>query len=123
MSKFIDSNILSKLGTLTQAEADAAAFGIVKVDGTGKILLYNKYESELANVPIQTAVGKNFFTEVAICTNNRIFYGRFKEGMVTGDLDIAFNYVFTYKMKPTNVVIHLYHDKTSDSNWIFVKLR
>ncbi|MBM9547628.1 PAS domain-containing protein [Leptospira sp. 201903074] len=123
MSKFIDPNILSKLGTLTQAEADAAAFGIVKVDGTGKILLYNKYESELANVPIQTAVGKNFFTEVAICTNNRIFYGRFKEGMVTGDLDIAFNYVFTYKMKPTNVVIHLYHDKTSDSNWIFVKLR
>lgn len=123
MSKFIDPNILGKLGTLTQAEADAAAFGIVKVDGNGKILLYNKYESELANVPIQTAVGKNFFTEVAICTNNRIFYGRFKEGMLTGDLDIAFNYVFTYKMKPTNVVIHLYHDKTSDTNWIFVKLR
>ncbi|EMY59805.1 PAS domain-containing protein [Leptospira terpstrae] len=123
MSKFIDPNILGKLGTLTQAEADAAAFGVVKVDGNGKILLYNKYESELANVPIQTAVGKNFFTEVAICTNNRIFYGRFKEGMLTGDLDIAFNYVFTYKMKPTNVVIHLYHDKTSDTNWIFVKLR
>ncbi|XDD56028.1 PAS domain-containing protein [Leptospira sp. WS4.C2] len=123
MSKFIDPNILGKLGTLTQAEADAAAYGIVKVDRNGKILLYNKYESELANVPIQTAVGKNFFTEVAICTNNRIFYGRFKEGMVTGDLDIAFNYVFTYKMKPTNVVIHLYHDKTSDSSWIFVKLR
>ncbi|MCT8335533.1 PAS domain-containing protein [Leptospira sp. 85282-16] len=123
MSKFIDTNTLSKLGTLTQSEADAAPFGIVKVDQNGKILLYNKYESELANVPIQTAVGKNFFTEVAICTNNRIFYGRFKEGMVTGDLDIAFNYVFTYKMKPTNVVIHLYHDKSSDSNWIFVKLR
>lgn len=123
MSKFIDTNTLGKLGTLTQTEADAAPFGIVKVDNSGKILLYNKYESELANVPIQTAVGKNFFTEVAICTNNRIFYGRFKEGMVNGDLDIAFNYVFTYKMKPTNVVIHLYHDKTSDSNWIFVKLR
>lgn len=123
MSKFIDTNTLGKLGTLTQTEADAAPFGIVKVDNNGKILLYNKYESELANVPIQTAVGKNFFTEVAICTNNRIFYGRFKEGMVNGDLDIAFNYVFTYKMKPTNVVIHLYHDKSSDSNWIFVKLR
>ncbi|MCW7492595.1 PAS domain-containing protein [Leptospira sp. 2 VSF19] len=123
MSKFIDTNTFGKLGTLTQTDADAAPFGIVKVDNNGKILLYNKYESELANVPIQTAVGKNFFTEVAICTNNRIFYGRFKEGMVTGDLDIAFNYVFTYKMKPTNVVIHLYHDKSSDTNWIFVKLR
>lgn len=123
MSKFIDPNILGKLGTLGQSDADSYPFGIVKVDESGKILLYNKYESELANVPIQTAVGKNFFTEVAICTNNRIFYGRFKEGMITGDLDIAFNYVFTYKMKPTNVVIHLYHDKGTNSNWIFVKLR
>ncbi|XDD44436.1 PAS domain-containing protein [Leptospira sp. WS60.C2] len=123
MSKFIDPNILGKLGTLAQAEADAYPFGIVKLDPSGKILLYNKYESELSNVPIQTAVGRNFFTEVAICTNNRIFYGRFKEGMISGDLDVAFNYVFTYKMKPTNVIIHLYHDKSTDTNWIFVKLR
>lgn len=123
MSKFIDPALLGKLGSLTQSEADSTLHGIVKVDPSGKILLYNKYESELANVPITTAVGKNFFTEVAICTNNRIFYGRFKEGMSSGELDIAFNYVFTYKMKPTNVVIHLYHDKSSNTNWIFVKLR
>ncbi|EMY70115.1 PAS domain-containing protein [Leptospira vanthielii] len=123
MDKVIDAKFSNKLGTLTQAEADAAAFGIVKVDGNGKILLYNKYESELSNLPNDTVIGKNFFTEVAICANNRIFYGKFKEGMVTKNLDTAFNYVFTYRMKPTNVLIHLYYDKTSDTNWIFVKLR
>ena len=31
------------------------------------------------------------------------------------------HYVFTYKMKPTNVMIHLYHDPSSKTNWIFVK--
>ncbi len=97
MSKFVEPAVLGKLASLTQSEADQASYGIVKVDNNGKILLYNKYESELANVPISTAVGKNFFTEVAICTNNRIFYGRFKEGVISGDLDVAFNYVFTYK--------------------------
>ncbi|MDF3821335.1 photoactive yellow protein [Leptospira sp. 96542] len=121
MSDFIEPSFLSKLPTLNQMEADALNFGIVKVDETGKILLYNKFESDLANVPIQSAIGKNFFSEIAICTNNRLFYGKFKEGILKKELDTSFSYVFTYKMKPTNVKIHLYIDKNSNTNWIFVK--
>lgn len=120
---FLEPNILTRLNSLSQAEIDALSFGAVKVDTNGQILMYNKYESELAHVPISTAVGRNFFTEVAICTNNRIFYGRFKEGMAKGELDYVFNYVFTYNMKPTNVVVHLLHDKPTKTNWVFVKSR
>jgi photoactive yellow protein len=120
---FVSSTILSKLGSLTREEADQTDFGIVKVDAEGKILLYNKFESELAGVPVEKAEGRNFFTDVAVCTNNRIFFGRFKDGVGKGELDITFNYVFTYKMKPTNVVIRLYHDKGSKTNWVFVKYR
>lgn len=121
MTSFIEPTFLTKLGSLNQASADALNFGVVKVDESGKILLYNKFESELANVPIEKAVGKNFFTEIAICTNNRLFFGKFKEGMAKKEMDVTFSYVFTYKMKPTNVMIHLYHDTSSKSNWIFVK--
>lgn len=123
MNTFVDNAILNKLGNLTRIEADNAAFGIIKLEADGKILLYNKYESILAGVPIEKAEGKNFFTDIAVCTNNRIFFGRFKEGVAQGNLDLVFNYVFTYKMKPTNVVIHLYHDKISKTNWVFVKYR
>jgi photoactive yellow protein len=123
MNTFVDNAILNKLGNLTRAEADNAAFGIIKLEADGKIVLYNKYESELAGVPIEKAEGKNFFTDIAVCTNNRIFFGRFKEGIAQGNLDLVFNYVFTYKMKPTNVIIHLYFDKVSKTNWVFVKFR
>lgn len=123
MNTFVDNAILNKLGNLTRLEADNAAFGIIKLEADGKILLYNKYESILAGVPIEKAEGKNFFTDIAVCTNNRIFFGRFKEGIAQGNLDLVFNYVFTYKMKPTNVVIHLYYDKISKTNWVFVKFR
>lgn len=123
MNTFVDNAILNKLGNLTRVEADNAAFGIIKLEADGKILLYNKYESILAGVPIEKAEGKNFFTDIAVCTNNRIFFGRFKEGIAQGNLDLVFNYVFTYKMKPTNVVIHLYYDKISKTNWVFVKFR
>ena len=123
MNTFVDNAILNKLGNLTRSEADNAAFGVIKVDVDGKILLYNQYESNLAGVPIEKAEGRNFFTDIAVCTNNRIFFGRFKEGIAQGNLDLVFNYVFTYKMKPTNVIIHLYFDKISKTNWVFVKFR
>ena len=113
--------ILYNLGYLSRDQADAAQFGIVKVDDQGQILLYNRYESELAGFPVASAEGKNFFTQVAICTNNRLFFGKFKDGVASGHLDVSFNYVFTYKMKPTNVIIQLYRDQASSTNWIFVK--
>ncbi|MBC7428539.1 MAG: photoactive yellow protein [Bacteriovorax sp.] len=120
---FVSPEILSKLSSLTKTDADDANFGIVKVDSNGRILLYNKYESELAGVPSSSAEGKNFFTELAPCTNNKLFFGKFKSGVEIGELNSLFNYTFTYKMKPTNVAIHLLHDKNTKTNWVFVQKR
>jgi photoactive yellow protein len=114
---------INNIAYLTREAADSKDFGIVKVDDTGIIQLYNKYESELAGVPVANAEGRNFFTQVAICTNNRLFYGKFKDGVLKKQLDATFYYVFTYKMKPTNVVIKLYRDPNTQTNWIFIKKR
>lgn len=117
---FVAPEILSRLGNLNRTDADTVPYGIVKVDQSGKILLYNRYESELAGVAPNAAEGKNFFTDIAPCTNNKLFFGKFKTGIDAGELNASFNYTFTYKMKPTNVAIHLIHDKGSKTNWIFV---
>ena len=118
---FVTSEINASLATLSRETADAADFGIVKVDDEGKIELYNTYEAELAGVSPATAEGRNFFTEIAPCTNNKLFHGRFKAGVEADELDAEFNYTFTYKLRPTNVAIHLKRDKDSKSNWVFVK--
>lgn len=117
---FVDRSLLENLGSFDRAQADASSFGVVKLDGEGKVLLYNRWESELAGVPVEQAEGKNFFREVAPCTNNRLVFGRFKKGVEQRELDVEFKYTFTYKMKPTNVVIRLYHDPASATNWVFV---
>ena len=119
---FVDSSTLTTLPALDQHQADALDFGVVKVDDDGNVLLYNKWESDMAGVPVASAMGKNFFTQVAPCTNNRLFFGRFKDGVSAGELDTEFNYTFTYKMKPTNVVIRLLRDGSS-TNWVFVAKR
>jgi len=118
---FVTPEIDSKLGVLSRTDADMAAFGIVQVDDEGKIVLYNKYEAELAGITPEAAEGRNFFTEIAPCTNNKLFFGRFQSGVAAQELDTEFNYTFTYKLRPTNVAIHMKHDKASGSNWVFVK--
>ena len=120
---FVPATLLPQLPALSAASADAQPFGIVKVADDGTVQLYNRWESELAGVAPSAAIGRNFFTQVAPCTNNRLVFGRFKDGVQKGALDVEFNYTFTYKMKPTNVALRLYRDPATASNWVFVGLR
>lgn len=120
---FVPDNVFDKLPQMSRSDVDAQSFGIVKVDDAGVIKLYNKYESDLVGVPVSSAEGRNFFTQVAVCTNNRLVYGKFKEGVAADQLDTEFNYTFTYKTKPTNVQIHMYRHKASKTNWILVSSR
>lgn len=109
-----------QLASLTRDQADALGFGIVRVDDEGKIELYNRWEAEMAGVPPTSAEGRNFFTQVAPCTNNRLVYGKFKEGVGKGELDLALNYTFTYKMKPTNVKMRLVRSARTNKNFVLV---
>jgi len=120
---FVPNTVLENLPNMSRADADAAAIGIVQVDDQGAIKLYNKWESEMADVPVPSAEGRNFFTQVAPCTNNRLFFGKFKDGVAQGALDTEFNYTFSYKMRPTNVQIRLYRHAASRTNWVFVAQR
>ena len=119
---FDDDEVGERLRQASPAHLNQADFGIVRVDDDGVVEFYNTYESQLAGVEPSEAKGKNFFTQLAPCSNNRIFLGRFKKGVRTGEMDERFNYTFTYKMRPTLVDIRLYRDE-SGKNWVMVRKR
>ncbi|HBU47165.1 MAG TPA: photoactive yellow protein, partial [Myxococcales bacterium] len=48
----------------------------------------------------------NFFTEIAPCCNNSLIYGAFRAGVASGDLNVRIEYTFTYRVAPTNVILH-----------------
>jgi photoactive yellow protein len=120
-NSFVPSDVLSRISSMSPSKLNSLDFGVVQVDDSGVIEFYNRYESEMAGVDPSIAEGGNFFTEVAPCSNNRLFRGRFEDGVASGQLDETFSYTFTYKMKPTLVDVHLYRDGASQTNWIFVK--
>jgi photoactive yellow protein len=120
---FVPQEILNRLDSLTQSEADELPFGVVKCDDNGSVELYNSYESELGKVAVSEATGKNFFNEVAPCTNNKLFKGKFLKGISESNLNETFNYTFTYKLRPTNVSVHMLRDNNTKTNWLFIQRR
>ena len=120
-ASFVMDFDLQRLGSLTATEADTLPYGVIKLDDQGNILLYNQYNTDHFLYEAHEVAGKNYFSEVVPCSNNFMFKGRFFRGVEAGNLNTIFDFVFTYRIQPTPVKIHLYRDPVSKSNWIFVK--
>jgi len=115
-----DDDLGEKLRHADEQQLDEAPFGIIQVDDEGTVKFFNQYEAELSGMDPDDVTGRNFFTQVAPCTNNRLFRGRFKKGVRRGELNETFTYTYTYKMRPTLVDVHLYRDDDGN-NWITVQ--
>lgn len=120
-ASFVPAELFGMLGNLSRNDADSMDFGIVKLDDAGKVLMVNRYQSDLGGVAVPQFEGKHYFTQIAPCTNNGLFYGSFRKGVAANSLNITFPYTFNFKMKPTNVRIHMYRDAASRTNWCFVQ--
>ena len=118
---FDSDNIENKLAKMKDSELDSLAFGAIQLDRNGKILQYNAAEGDITGRDPKAVIGKDFFKEVAPCTDSKEFRGRFDEGVKNGNLSTMFEYVFDYKMKPTKVKIHMKKAMSGDSYWVFVQ--
>ena len=106
-ARFVEDKVVDEIANYDRSQIDQLPYGVIKLDDDGKILLFNRHESEKSGVAVSDAEGKSFFSQVAPCTNNAIFLGSFQKGVGEGSMDLIFPYTFTYKMKPTPVKVHL----------------
>jgi photoactive yellow protein len=111
-------NVLAKMD---DAQLDKLAFGAIELDAGGRVLKYNAVEGAITGRDPKSMVGRNFFTDVAPCTNRAAFKGVFDAGVRGNNLNSLFEYVFDHQMKPTKVKVHMKKGISSNSYWIFVK--
>jgi len=119
--KFGQQDIENAMAKLGEDQVDDLAFGAIQLDNEGKILKYNAVEGAITGRDPKEMIGKNFFKDVAPCTQTPEFEGRFKQGAKSGDLNVMFEYTFDYKMAPTKVKVHMKKALADDTNWVFVK--
>lgn len=118
---FGSEDIENSLANMDDSKLNDLAFGAIQLDKDGKIIQYNAAEGDITGRDPKSTIGKNFFREVAPCTDSKEFRGRFNEGVASGNLNTMFEYVFDYQMKPTKVKVHMKKSLSGDSYWVFVK--
>ncbi len=119
--EFGKGDIENVMSTLSSREIDCLAFGAIELDAEGVIKQYNMTEGQITGRDPKTVIGKNFFLEVAPCTNRPTFRGKFDRGVRAGDLNTMFHYTFDYNMKPMRVKVHMKKALVGGSYWVFVK--
>lgn len=112
---------LERVARMPVDQLDALPFGAIRLDAKGTVLAFNAHESRLTGRQRDAVVGKNFFREVAPCTNVRGFAGRFADGVARGKLHAVFPYRFDFKMRPRNVTVTLFYSSSTKSAWVFVR--
>ena len=93
----------------SDAELDALPFGVIALDEEGTILRYNLYESRFARLDCNQVVGRSFFGEVAPCTRNDAFEGRFRALVAAGERSapVRFEFLFDFKFGAQHVSIEM----------------
>ncbi len=126
---FLGTDISGVLDRLPDEARNRLPFGVVKLDPKGTILAYNMAEAEISGIHPDDVVGRNFFLDVAVCTQRPEFYGRFRDAMDTNKvLNLIFDYEFQNALyasvhEPIKVRIHMVSglDAGKKVVWLMVK--
>lgn len=89
------------------ATLDLLPYGIIVTNEQGTVLFYNTREEQISLRRRGDVVGKNFFAEVAPCTQVNEFYGRFQETMGRKGYVANFHFTFPFPEQPREVEISL----------------
>lgn len=97
---------------LGQAEVDKLPFGMITLDAEGVVTGYNATEARLSGFDPASVIGRNFFADIAPCTNVKAFGGLYRDMVRAGEPRASeFDFVFRFahgdrKVRITMVYLH-----------------
>lgn len=92
---------------MTPEELDELPFGLLRLDADGEIEYVNRPETQRVGREPEDFVGRNFFEDVAPCTNVREFAGTFRAGARAGDLKTVFEFTYPFDGGEQRVIIYI----------------
>lgn len=95
---------LRDLDGMDAPTCDTLPYGVIGLDSSNMVLVYNQTESRLAGLAPERVIGRPFFDVIAQCMNNYLVAQRFDD---EPELDAIIPYVLTLRMRPTPVRLRM----------------
>ncbi len=107
------------LDALAPDELDRLDAGVVGLDASGAVVVFNEGASTLWGLSREAVLGRNYFREVVPSTNVPSFLGRFLAGRRSGLLDERFEFVFGRMPGPLRTRVHMRGGRAHD--WLTIE--
>lgn len=114
---------VENLYDLSESDLDRLPVGAVALDASGRVTSYNIAEQQMSGRTRQQVLGRNFFTEVAPCTNVRELAGRWRE-MATAAVDdrAEAEFVFRFDQGARLVTLRMVWEARAQRGFLLVGL-
>lgn len=120
-SLFDAPDMITRLEAMQPDTLDDLPFGVVALDSSGVITFYNHQEEAIAGLERKDTLGRNFFYDIAPCTNNFMVRARYMNAWrQEQSLDEIIPYTFAYRMKATRVRLRML--VSGERGWLLVAL-
>jgi len=91
--------MIDDLSSMEASEIDALPFGYIALAPDGTVRKYNRYEADLARKDPKDVLGRNFFRDVAPCTQVQDFEGRFQEFVNDDEAPATMSFEFEFRFR------------------------
>ena len=100
--------LIGVLEAMSDTELDVLPFGVIQFSEQYLVERYNQYEAVNTGLNAKKVIGLHVFTQLAQCMNNFLVAQRFEDAIANNTpLDVALDYVLTWRMRPTPVLLRL----------------
>jgi photoactive yellow protein len=115
---------IQTLFDLGAEDLDDLPFGIVELDANGVVLVYNHGEEQISGRNRAQVVGRNFFSEVAPCTNVRDFAGKYRALVHRGRSgEASLEFVFDFVSASMLVWVQMIYSAPQKRGFLVVRRR
>jgi photoactive yellow protein len=106
------------LAAMDTENVDRLPFGVIGLNATGIVDIYNVTEASMAGLERESVIGTHYFLTTAQCMNNFMVAQRFED---EPELDTIIDYVLTFRMRPTPVKLRLLKGAASPRRYILIQ--